>query len=134
MSEKILKNYNLTDNVQTVWGSCSTNAACNPSFSLYCNMTGQYTNLNSNKEGTCVCKPYNYWIGGTIGCTPQLTYNTQCTNPTPATVLDSQCLDQTGLYCDSISGMCICQSNYYWSSTSSKCSKIISYLKLYSFN
>ena len=86
-------------------------------------MTGQYTDFNNINEGKCVCKPYYYWTGGTTGCTPQLTYSTQCSSFSPTNSLNSQCLDQTDLYCDSTSCKCICQTNYYWSFTSSKCGK-----------
>ncbi len=118
-----------TDNVQqTIWSACSTNAACNPSLKLYCNTTGQYTklnafNLNTNKVGSCVCQPYYYWSSASVGCTPQLTHNATCTNPTPATVLHNQCLDDTGLYCDASSCKCSCQANYYWSKANLKCCK-----------
>ena len=112
----------LLDNVGTLWSACLTNSACNPSFSLQCNLTGQYTNVNNNrlKDGTCVCPPYYYWTGGTTGCTAQLTYNSACSNANPST-FQSQCLDQTDLYCDSTSWTCICSTGYYWSYTNTKC-------------
>ena len=82
-------------------------------------MTGQYTNVwtsGYSYKGKCECLPYNYW--GTSGCTPQLLESIPCTDPTAN---PSECLDGSGLYCDSTTFACKCLSNYYWTSASKKC-------------
>ena len=105
------------------------NSACKPSYQLYCNITGQYTYLNGLREkGSCVCRPFYYWIGGEIGCTPQLTYDASCTITTNP--LAMECLEQTDLYCNSVNYKCSCQSDYYWSYINSKCRKYNTFEKL----
>ena len=86
-----------------------------------CNVTGQYVNLGYGYAGVCTCAPYNYWIGGLTGCTAQLSQGDTCTS---STANPSQCLDESGLYCDSITLKCTCLSNYYWFLASKKCCKI----------
>ena len=102
-----------------------SDSACRTSSGLYCNMTGQYTNINNwniGYAGLCLCKPNYYW-NGTYGCLPQLTYGEGCTSNSLSYVY--QCnYDYSYLYCDTTTTKkCTCLSNYYWSPTASKCCK-----------
>ena len=96
-------------------------AGCSPSLGLYCNLTGQdvvvNNGLGSLKPGICYCQPYYYYVSSTTGCMPQLLNGITCNS----TAYPGQCLDQSGLYCDSLTSKCKCLANYYWDSTTSKC-------------
>jgi hypothetical protein len=103
-----------------------SDSGCRTSSGLYCNMTGQYTNIwNWNIEyvGRCFCKPNYYWSNSY--CMPQLTFGGNCTSNSLSYVY--QCnYDYSYLYCDTstpIPYKCKCLSNYYWSPTASKCCK-----------
>lgn len=107
------------DVVQSLGGLCVIDAGCSTSLGLYCNLTGQdtliFNGTGSLKPGKCYCKPYFYF--GSLGCVAQLTINGTC-NPL---AYPGQCLSESDLYCDSTYLECLCVSNYYWSSTTSKC-------------
>lgn len=95
--------------VQLYMGTCQSNATCKPSSKLVCNITENYPNK-------CTCLPGNYWDSTNQICSQMKTIYQTCTNT-------NECFSNSSLYCGIFSGLnvCLCQSNYYWSTSLNTC-------------